>query len=176
MTGELKYTIFKSVIGWLQILASPTGLLRISLSNHPDNTAYKTSGNGIHAATHSPHHFNELVERLNKYLSGQEVVFNDKLDLSDATVFQRQVWETTRLIPYGETRSYRWIAEQMKRPQAARAVGQALSRNPLLIIIPCHRVIASNGSLGGFKGGLETKKQLLKIEKSSRVSNKMLPG
>jgi methylated-DNA-[protein]-cysteine S-methyltransferase len=165
MTAELKYTTFKSVIGQVEILASQTGLLRISLYNHPDNTVHKSSGNGTHKAIYTPRHFSKLVGRLNKYFNGQEVIFNDRLDLSNATAFQRQVWESTRLIPYGETRNYRWVAEQINKPQAARAVGQALSRNPMLIIIPCHRVIASDGKLGGFNGGLEIKQRLLQIEK-----------
>ena len=82
----------------------------------------------------------------------------DKLDLPP---FQREVWETTRLIPYGETRSYLWVAKQIKRPRAVRAVGQALSKNPLPIIVPCHRVVASDGRLGGFRRGVEMKRHLL---------------
>jgi methylated-DNA-[protein]-cysteine S-methyltransferase len=74
------------------------------------------------------------------------------------------VWEKARLIPYGETRSYMWLARQIGKPQAARAVGQALGRNPLPVIVPCHRVIASDGSPGGFTGGLHRKKMLLKLE------------
>ncbi|GAI87660.1 unnamed protein product, partial [marine sediment metagenome] len=73
-------------------------------------------------------------------------------------------WEETRLIPYGETRSYAWVAKQVGKPKAARAVGQAMGSNPLPIIIPCHRVITSNGKLGGFGGGLEMKRQLLSLE------------
>jgi len=90
--------------------------------------------------------------------------FPDRLDLSGATPFQRMVWEATRLIPYGETRSYAWVAGQVNKPGAARAVGQALGRNPLPIIIPCHRVIRGDGSLGGFSNGLEVKERLLHLE------------
>ncbi len=95
--------------------------------------------------------------------------FPDELDLSTATPFQRQVWEKTRLIPYGETRSYSWVAEQIGKPGAARAVGQALGRNPLPIIIPCHRVVASDGKLCGFAGGLGMKRRLLSLEASAKV-------
>jgi len=104
------------------------------------------------------------MERLRMYFRGQETAFPVKLDLSGATAFQRDVWEITRAIPYGETRSYGWVAGQIKKPGAARAAGQALGRNPLPIIIPCHRVIAGNGGLGGFSGGIECKKQLLRLE------------
>jgi len=104
------------------------------------------------------------MERLRAYFSSHKATFLDELDLSGATPFQRQVWEATRLIPYGETRSYLWVAEQIKRPGAVRAVGQALGRNPLAVIVPCHRVVASDGKLGGFGGGVELKRHLLYVE------------
>ena len=90
--------------------------------------------------------------------------FPDKLDLARATRFQQDVWQITRTIPYGETRSYAWVAGQLGLPMAVRAVGQALARNPLPIIIPCHRVVGSHGGLGGFRGGLEMKRHLLNLE------------
>ena len=108
------------------------------------------------------------MERLKTYFSGYKVTFPDKLDLSGATPFQRKVWEITTIIPYGETRSYAWVAEQMGKSGAARAVGQALGTNPLPIIIPCHRVIASDGKLCGFGGGVERKRYLLSLEASAR--------
>jgi len=107
------------------------------------------------------------MERFRFYLSGDKITFPDELDLSGATPFQRKVWEITRLIPYGETRSYAWVAEQVNKPRAARAVGQALARNPLPIIIPCHRVVTIDGRLGGFSGGVETKSRLLHLEAST---------
>ena len=110
-----------------------------------------------------PHLFQNLIERLRLYFDGKKVSFSDRLDL-DGTVFQREVWEATRAIPYGETRSYGWVARQIQKPDAARAVGQALGRNPLLVIVPCHRVLASNGELCGFGGGLDMKRYLLRLE------------
>jgi len=104
------------------------------------------------------------MERLGAYFAGHRVDFTDKLDLSAATAFQREVWEAARLVPCGETRSYKWVAGQIKKPKAVRAVGQALGRNPLPVIIPCHRVLAGNGGLGGFTGGLEMKRFLLRLE------------
>lgn len=80
------------------------------------------------------------------------------------TDFQRLVWDAIYQIPYGEARSYKWIAEQIGRPKAVRAVGSATGSNPITIIIPCHRVIGSNGKLGGYGGGLERKRQLLSLE------------
>ena len=109
------------------------------------------------------------MKRLMVYFSGQRETFPDELDLSVATPFQREVWKATKLIPHGETRSYLWVAKQIKRPEAARAVGQALGRNPLPVIIPCHRVIASDGQLGGFSDGLEMKRYLLCLEASASI-------
>jgi len=109
------------------------------------------------------------MQRLRIYFSGHRATFPDELDLSRATPFQREVWEITRLIPYGKTRSYSWVAEQVKKPKAARAVGQAMSRNPLPIIIPCHRVLNIDGKLGGFGGGLEMKRHLLDLEASVNI-------
>ena len=112
-------------------------------------------------------YFSSLNQRIMDYFAGKRAELPDKLDLGDATVFQRSVWEATRQIPYGETRSYGWIAKQIGKPGAARAVGHALGKNPLPIIIPCHRVISSDGTLGGFSGGLAMKKRLLALEKNN---------
>ncbi|MCP4607507.1 MAG: methylated-DNA--[protein]-cysteine S-methyltransferase, partial [Planctomycetes bacterium] len=108
--------------------------------------------------------FRELGFRLTRYFEGEKIDFSDDLDLRGSTDFQRDVWEANCSIPYGETRTYGWIAEKLGRPGSVRAVGQALARNPLPIIIPCHRVVGSSGSLGGYSGGLELKKRLLELE------------
>lgn len=118
----------------------------------------------------SPQFFEDLAERLRAYYAGRKVDFPDELDLSTATIFQREVWEATKLIPYGETRSYKWVAEQIAKPKAVRAVGQALGKNPLPVIVPCHRVLASKGGLGGFGGGLEMKRFLLQLEAEGTFS------
>ena len=89
-----------------------------------------------------------------------------KLDLSGLTSFQRKVLEVVKTIPYGETKSYKWVAERMGKPRAARAVGQALKRNPYPKVIPCHRVIRSDGKLGGYSKGIQKKKRLLKEEET----------
>jgi methylated-DNA-[protein]-cysteine S-methyltransferase len=98
------------------------------------------------------------------YFSGRRQDFSDALDLTAATPFQRRVWLAARLIPYGETRSYCQLAASIGQPGTARAVGQALARNPLAIIVPCHRVLKADGRLGGFGGGAEMKRFLLSLE------------
>jgi len=106
----------------------------------------------------------EAAQQLNDYLSGNRKVFD--LPLSpEGTDFQKKVWKALEEIPYGETRSYGEIAKIIGNPTAARAVGMANNRNPILIFIPCHRVIGTNGSLVGYACGLEIKEQLLTMEK-----------
>ena len=166
MIKKLKYVTFNTDMGWAGILASPKGLLVTTLPQRSAQEAYQVLGNRVNHATQSPDCFDDLIERLKMYFSGQKVSFPDKLDLIGATPFQCKVWQITRLIPYGETNSYLWVAKQIKKARAARAVGQALRRNPLPIIVPCHRVLACNGKLGGFNGGLEMKQQLLQLEAS----------
>ena len=166
---ELNYTTFNADMGWIGILSSAKGLLRTTLPQRTAQQARQLLGDGANRATWSPHLFEDLMERLKTYCGGHEADFPDQLDLSRVTAFQREVWEITKLIPYGKTRTYGWVAEQIGKPEAARAVGQALSRNPLPIIIPCHRVIASDGKLGGFTGGLDMKRSLLSLEDSART-------
>ena len=102
---------------------------------------------------------------LDRYFDGESVDFRKvPVKIEMGTDFQNSVWNTIHQIPHGEVRSYKWIAEQIGRPKAVRAVGNATGSNPITIIIPCHRVIGSNGNLGGYGGGLERKRQLLTLE------------
>ena len=109
-----------------------------------------------------------LADRLRHYFVGQPVVFKDGIDLTGTTDFQRQVYEAACQIPYGETKSYGQLAADIGRPGAARAVGQALGANPVPILIPCHRVVAADGGLGGFAGGINMKKRMLEMEKKGK--------
>ena len=165
MTQKLNYTVFETDTGWLGILASFKGLRVITLPQKSAQAARQQLEDSVNYATHAPHLFDELVYRFRQYFNGQKVSFPDAFDPVNASDFQRQVWEATRRIPYGETRSYTWVAEQIKKPGAVRAVGQALGRNPLPIIVPCHRVLAKSGKLGGFTGGTDLKRYLLKVER-----------
>jgi methylated-DNA-[protein]-cysteine S-methyltransferase len=160
----MEYHVFKTNQGWMAVLGSARGLVSIALPRSSAQAALESLCRDTEQATQSLERFQDLSERLQKYFSGYEVSFPDELDLSAATPFQREVWQAARQIAYGEARSYGWLAEKIDKPVAARAVGQALSRNPLPIIVPCHRVIASDGSLGGFSDGLEMKRLLLRIE------------
>jgi methylated-DNA-[protein]-cysteine S-methyltransferase len=168
MTSKLNYVVFNVGVGWLGILGSIKGLVSTTLPQPSAQEARRQLSYRVNQATLSPQLFRDLMGRLRLYFSGQKVDFPDELDLSAATPFQRKVWEITRLIPYGETRSYRWVAEQIGRPEAVRAVGRTLSKNPLPIIIPCHRVLTIDGKLGGYHGGVEMKRDLISLEASGR--------
>src|SRR4030043_1701346 len=92
----------------------------------------------------------------------------------EGTEFERKVWLTLKEIPYGETRTYKWLAEKIGKPSAYRAVGKALSRNPLPIVLPCHRIIESDGTIGGYSSGIDIKRRLLEIEYYNKVSKERL--
>lgn len=104
--------------------------------------------------------------QLREYFQGRRIMFDLPLDLSSGTAFQRQVWQAVAGISFGETVTYAEIARRVHRPTAARAVGRAISRNPLLIVVPCHRVLGVRGKLTGYTGGLAAKEWLLKHEQA----------
>ena len=105
-----------------------------------------------------------FAEALRLYLTGSESGFDGQLDYGDASPFEQVVWEATRSIPYGETRSYGEVAGRLGSGAVARAVGRANGANPVPIVIPCHRVVGADGSLVGYGGGLEIKAALLRLE------------
>jgi len=167
---ELRYSVFHTVLWWGGVLASQKGLVKLVLPQPSAQQALDLL-KGFALKWHEKTlreaeagYFGDLPERIGAYLDGKIVGFPDKLDLSWATPFQRRVWEVDRSIPYGETSTYSWVASKLGMPNAARAVGQALAKNPLPIIIPCHRVIYSSGDLGGFSSGVDWKRRLLETE------------
>ncbi|HEY1830361.1 MAG TPA: methylated-DNA--[protein]-cysteine S-methyltransferase [Acidimicrobiales bacterium] len=115
-----------------------------------------------HDADDVPTVLKETASQLDEYFAGQRTDFDVPMDL-DGTEFQREVWTELTRIPYGETISYGELARRVGRPNAPRAVGQANGRNPIAVIVPCHRVLASNG-IGGYGGGLKVKRTLLALE------------
>ena len=111
-----------------------------------------------------PGAFEDFHVQLEEYFCGERREWDVRLDLGGASDFFRRAWEACRAIPCGETRSYRWLAEQAGNPRAARGAGQAMARNRVPLVIPCHRVIGSDGALHGFGGGLGLKERLLYLE------------
>lgn len=107
-------------------------------------------------------------KQITEYLNDQRQQFDMPLEL-EGTEFQRKVWAELQKIPYGQTRSYKDIAKSLKDPNASRAVGTANGRNPISLIVPCHREISSDGTMGGYAGGLPIKEMLLSLEKSGKL-------
>jgi methylated-DNA-[protein]-cysteine S-methyltransferase len=159
------YIAFATALGWVGLLGSGDGLLRL-VWHKPSKEVALVELRLPPGAIESPTCFGDLPHRLRSYFSGERVAFPDRLDLRDRTHFQRSVLELVLTIPYGETRSYAWVAQRLGRAKAFRAVGQVLAQNPLPIIIPCHRVIGSDGGLVGYGSGLELKRLLLRMESS----------
>ena len=153
----MDYCYFDTPIGRLLLAGDVGGLALISFpegSMHQDPDPEWTENDAA---------FVEAKRQLGEYFEGKRRDFDLPLNLG-GTEFQLQVLDELQKIPYGETRSYGDIARRIGRPRAVRAVGAANGRNPVPIIVPCHRVIGSGGSLTGFGGGLETKKALLRLE------------
>jgi len=115
----------------------------------------------------------DAIRQLGEYLGGKRTAFELALDLR-GTDFQRAVWSALLRIPYGETRSYGEIAREIGRPHAVRAVGTANGSNPVALVVPCHRVIAAQGKLGGYGGGVDLKRRLLAMEQSVRHQGALL--
>ena len=158
------HAIFATDWGWAGAITSKSGLQHLIMPQNSRKTVLHIIQNHQKQTESDIASIGDLPRRINNYLRGQLVFFDDKLDLSNSTPFQQKVWETTRSVPYGETRSYAWVAHKMGMPKATRAIGQALAHNRLPIIIPCHRIINSNGSMGGFSAGLDMKARLLHLE------------
>ena len=146
------YKTMKSPVGRLKLVASDRGLAAILWEN--DDPKRVRLGPPAESKEHPV--LLETQRQLNEYFAGKRETFSLKLD-GAGTEFQKEVWQALATIPFGETRSYGQIARQIGHPKAVRAVGAANGRNPISIIVPCHRVIGSNGKLTGFAGGLETK-------------------
>jgi len=123
-------------------------------------------GGEIHAGQSS--HLEQLKAELDEYFAGQRRAFRVPL-VRPGTAFQQAVWDLLCQIPYGETRTYQQIARQLNRPDSARAVGAANAINPIAIVVPCHRLVGSGGSLTGYGGGIWRKQRLLEFEKSGII-------
>jgi methylated-DNA-[protein]-cysteine S-methyltransferase len=164
---SLAHKMIESPVGKLKLVASDNALVAIlwEKDNPPRVRLSEMVANDRHPV------LVETERQLSEYFSGKRNTFSIALDMR-GTRFQKEVWEALLAIPFGETRSYVQLATQLGNPQATRAVGAANGRNPLSIVVPCHRVIGSSGKLTGFAGGLEAKAHLLSLEKRLRnVSN-----
>ena len=163
--SKYKYHIQEFPAGWIGLVGSELGLRRAALKPTPQEVLEDLESD-MDGAEHDAGFFGETVARLERYINGDlEALVDIALDLEDAPPFFRAAWSACRTIPPGETRSYRWLAAEAGNARAVRAAGQAMARNRFVLIIPCHRVISSDGGLGGYGGGgLGVKAKLLQME------------
>jgi methylated-DNA-[protein]-cysteine S-methyltransferase len=152
---------FDSQIGRIYLVASESGLK--SLLFHKQKVPMATS---LKVKSPAVAFLSQAVRELEEYFAGKRTSFDVKLDV-EGTEFQKKVWKQLQKIPYGATCAYQDVARKIHNAKAVRAVGTANGRNPVCIIVPCHRVIAANGSLGGYTAGLQIKTQLLRLEQGA---------
>jgi methylated-DNA-[protein]-cysteine S-methyltransferase len=167
--SQYRYHLFESPLGWVGLLSVGKGLRRLSLKPTPQE-ALEELGSALDLAVSDPAAFTREQSCLDRYFRGEVAALDEiGLDLAEAPPFFSAAWEACRRIPPGETRSYVWLAAEAGRPLAARAAGQAMAKNRVALVIPCHRVIGSNGDLHGYgAGGLKVKAQLLEMERNSQ--------
>jgi methylated-DNA-[protein]-cysteine S-methyltransferase len=158
-TGAAAHTVIDSPVGPLTLVTTDgalSGLYMDEQRHRPDRASFGASEGAL---------FGAIIDQLHEYFAGRRTQFELPIALN-GTAFQRRVWAALQTIPYGRTVSYGELAAQIGQPGASRAVGMANGRNPIGIIVPCHRVVGSNGSLTGYGGGLQRKAQLLALERA----------
>jgi methylated-DNA-[protein]-cysteine S-methyltransferase len=165
--GEVAYIggLSDPTVGSLMVARTARGLVAVAFTDREGEFINKLEKEGFQVAE-SPSQVDQETRQLSEYLDAKRSSFDLQVDLSSLTAFQREVLMAVSEVPPGEVITYQELAQRIGRPNAARAVGQALGRNPVPIVIPCHRVIASDGSLGGYSGagGIATKAALLQLE------------
>jgi methylated-DNA-[protein]-cysteine S-methyltransferase len=155
---DLAWTVYESPLGPLTLIGDEDGLRAVYFPGR--------SGR-LDEATRDAAPLADAITQLEEYFAGERQSFELALTL-EGTPFQRRVWATLQAIPYGETRSYGQLASEIGRPDRVRAVGAAVGRTPVPIMVPCHRVIGADGSLTGYGGGLQRKQALLELEAGVR--------
>jgi len=166
----VNYAYLETPIGTLLIAGDASAVLQVTFSVHGKPAKAEA---GWVESQRGP--VGEAIRQLREYFAGKRTGFDLPL-APRGTEFQRSVWRQLQEIPYGETISYGELARRVGNPKASRAVGSANGANPLPIVIPCHRVIAGNGTLGGFGGGLPMKQTLLALEQGASISNRAVAG
>ena len=168
----------QTAFGWVGIAWSDQGLYAITLPEPSEAGALSRLPQPSGSEPELPQGLDlpALLAKLRRYFEGEPVTFDETLDPTIGTEFQRRVWDLTRGIPRGQTRTYGELARMAGSPGAARAVGQAMARNPWPIIVPCHRVLGSDGGLTGFGGGVDMKRRMLQMEGAPIAGQQMLNG
>jgi methylated-DNA-[protein]-cysteine S-methyltransferase len=168
----LYYDVFETALGWVAAVTGDRGVVRMSLPERSVEIARDRVRPEVNAAQLDPERLAELRGLVESYCMGEDVDLGAvPIDSSSASPFFAKAWEACRSIPRGETRSYGWLAAAAGSPRAARGAGQAMARNRVALLVPCHRVIAATGALHGFGGseGLVMKERLLRLEANGRA-------
>ena len=163
---ENTYIIFHVQLGWMGLVGSERGLKRIYLPGLTEQELKERIAREFPRSEERTASWAQAKRRFLEYFSGKRNQFDLPLDMSEATTFQRKVYSELSKIPFGKVCTYRWLAQKIGNPKALRAVGLANGRNRWPLVIPCHRVVGSDGFLTGFSapGGLDLKAMLLKLE------------
>ena len=166
---SIRYRIIDTQQGLMAMVTTDVGLRRVYLPCGRRSEIKRAVAEDFPDAIEDERLLGKLTGDLRRFFDGEPVEFDVRLDWSGAAPFDVDVWRTCREIRYGETASYRDLAERLGRPGAARAVGTSMSRNPFAIVVPCHRVVKSDGSLGGYSGpgGVAFKRRLLEMEEAA---------
>ncbi len=158
---QLEAPISEDLLARLDLTASPLGISRVSMRRRIAAAPTSRSPGRVGAL------LDQARQELAEYFRGERTFFTVPVDLSGVPPFERAALDVASHIPYGEVRSYKWIAEQLGAPDGARAVGNAMAGNPVPIIVPCHRVVKTDGGLGGYSFGLFRKEALLNLERKT---------
>lgn len=162
---DVAYTTIDSPLGKLLLAATPKGLVRVAYASEDHDRVLEALGHKLSPRIlRAPKRLGEVAREIDEYFGKRRQVFDLKLDLSLSHGFRQLVQMHLPEIGYGQTRTYREVAELVGSPKAVRAVGTACATNPLPVVIPCHRVLRTDGTLGGYIGGLEAKTALLNLE------------
>jgi len=162
-TMEPVYTLLETKFGWMGLVGSVKGVQRIYLPMGRKEWAHGLVQTNFPEALEDREFYKPETEQIQEYFQGQRKEFQFSLDLSETTPFQKRVYEILLTIPFGEVRTYAWVAKKIENPKALRAVGSANGKNKWPLVVPCHRVVGSDGYLTGFSasGGLDLKAKLL---------------
>ena len=161
--ADLVYATVDTPVGPLFIASTPRGLVRVAFPGEHDPVD-ELAARISPCIVEAPEFLDPIRRELDEYFAGRRKHFDAPLDWALIGGFNRKVLEATTAVPYGSTASYREVATTAGNPRAVRAAGNALARNPIPIVIPCHRVLRTGGALGGYGGGLDRKQQLLELE------------
>jgi methylated-DNA-[protein]-cysteine S-methyltransferase len=161
---DVAYDFVDSPVGTMLVATSQRGLCRISYNPEPEHEVELLARSLGVRVLRAARPIDPVRRQLDEYFEKQRTVFDLELDLRPSADFSLRVLQELALVPYGEVTTYGALATRVDRPRAARAVGTVMNRNPIPIVLPCHRVVGASGSLTGYAGGLDRKEQLLRLE------------